>query len=47
LVSWKGFTKNAIQESRNIFFTMQLWDQGALLNKMEKHYEQPEDELKA
>jgi restriction system protein len=47
LVSWGGFTKDAIQEARNIFFTMRLWDQGALLNEIEKHYEQFEDELKA
>ena len=47
LVSWGGFTKDAIQEARNIFFTMRLWDQGALLNEIEKDYEQFEDELKA
>jgi restriction system protein len=47
LVSWGGFTKDAIQEARNIFFTMRLWDQGAILNEIEKHYEQFEDELKA
>jgi restriction system protein len=47
LVSWGGFTKDAISEARNIFFTMRLWDQGAILNEIEKHYEQFEDELKA
>lgn len=47
LVAWGGFTKDAIQESRNVFFSMRLWDQGALLNEISKHYEQFEDELKA
>jgi predicted Mrr-cat superfamily restriction endonuclease len=37
LVAWGGFTKDAIQEARNVFFSMRLWDQG----------EQFEDELKA
>jgi predicted Mrr-cat superfamily restriction endonuclease len=37
--------KDAIQEARYIFFTMRLWDQGALLNEIEKHYEQFEDEF--
>jgi predicted Mrr-cat superfamily restriction endonuclease len=25
LVAWGGFTKDAIQEARNIFFSMRLW----------------------
>jgi restriction system protein len=47
LVAWGGFTKDAIQEARNDFFSMRLWDQGALLNEIAKHYEQFDDELKA
>jgi predicted Mrr-cat superfamily restriction endonuclease len=29
------------------FFLIRLWDQGALLNEIVKHYEQFDDELKA
>jgi restriction system protein len=47
LVAWEGFTKDAIQEARNVFFSMRLWDQGVLLNEISKYYEQFEDELKA
>jgi restriction system protein len=47
LVSWGGFTKDAIQEARPDFFTVRLWDQGSLLNEITKHYEQFDDDLKA
>ncbi len=47
LVTWGGFTKDSIQEAKNDFFSMRLWDQVALLNEMVKYYEQFEDELKA
>jgi restriction system protein len=47
LVAWGGFTKDAVQEARNVFFSMRLWDQGELLNETAKYYEQFEDELKA
>jgi restriction system protein len=47
LVSWGGFTKDTIQEARNVFFTMRLWDQGSLLNEIVKHYEHFDDDLKA
>lgn len=47
LVSWGGFTRDAIQETRNDFFTVRLWDQGSLLNEIAKHYEQFDDDLKA
>ena len=46
-MAWGGFTKDAIQEARNIFFSMRLWDQGTLLNEIIKYYEQFEEELKA
>ncbi len=32
LVSWGGFTKVALLEGRNLFFSIRLWDQGALLD---------------
>jgi restriction system protein len=47
LVAWGGFTKDTIQEARNVFFSMRLWDQGVLLNEIIRYYEQFEDELKA
>jgi restriction system protein len=47
LVAWGGFTKDAVQEARNDFFLIRLWDQGALLNEIVKNYEQFDDELKA
>lgn len=47
LVAWGGFTKDAIQEARNVFFSIRLWDQGDLLNEVLTHYEQFDDELKA
>jgi len=47
LVAWGGFTKDTIQEARNDFFLIRLWDQGALLNEIVKHYEHFDDELKA
>ena len=37
LVAWGGFTKDAIQEARNFFFSMRRWDQGDLLNEIVKY----------
>lgn len=47
LVAWGGFTSKAIQEARDAFFSIRLWDQGELLEALFKHYEQFDDELKA
>ena len=47
LVSWGGFTKDALLEGRNLFFSIRLWDQGVLLDEITKHYESFDDELKA
>ncbi|MBO3842695.1 MAG: restriction endonuclease, partial [Candidatus Brockarchaeota archaeon] len=47
LVSWGGFTRNASQEARGVFFNIRLWDQGRLMEEILKHYEQFDDELKA
>ena len=46
LVSWGGFTNPAIQESRDSFFSLRLWDQGALLEEVFKYYDKFDDELK-
>src|SRR5690606_35104705 len=34
LVSWGGFTNRALQESRKLFFSMRLLDQGGLLDEV-------------
>ena len=47
LVSWGGFTNKAIQEARDAFFTIRLWDAGVLLEAIFKNYERFDDELKA
>jgi restriction system protein len=47
LVSWGGFTNPAQQEARDAFFSIRLWDQGALLEEIFKYYEHFYDELKA
>ena len=47
LVSWGGFTKEAIKEARDAFFSTRLWDAGDLLEAIFKYYERFDDELKA
>ena len=47
LVSWGGFTKDAMKEAQNVFFSIRLWDQGALFDEISKYYEKFDDELKA
>lgn len=47
LVAWGGFTSQALQEAKDAFFAMRLWDQGALLEEIFKYYERFNDELKA
>lgn len=47
LVSWGGFTNQAQQEARDAFFSIRLWDQGALLEEIFKYYDKFDDELKA
>ena len=47
LVSWGGFNNKAMQEARDAFFSIRIWDQGALLEEIFKYYERFDDELKA
>jgi len=47
LISWGGFTNRTIQEARDAFFSIRLWDAGDLVNAIFKHYERFSDELKA
>jgi restriction system protein len=47
LVSWGGFNAKAIQEARDAFFSIRLWDSGNLIEAIFKYYERFTDELKA
>jgi len=47
LVSWGGFTTKTLQEARDAFFSIRLWDSGALLEEIFKFYDHLSDELKA
>jgi len=47
LISWGGFTNKTIQEARDAFFYIRLWDAGDLIEAVFKHYERFDDELKA
>jgi len=47
LVAWGGFTNRCIQEARDAFFSIRLWDQGQLLRVIFQYYERFDDELKA
>lgn len=47
LVSWGGFTRKALQEARDDFFSTRLWDSGDLLEVIFRHYGDFDDELKA
>ena len=46
LVSWGGFTKDAISEAKTDFFSIRLWNQRDILDQITKHYELIDDELK-
>jgi len=47
LVSWGGFNRKVLEEARLNFFTIRLWDSGALLSEILKHYDKFSDEIKA
>lgn len=47
LVSWGGFNRKVLEESRLSFFTVRLWDSSALLDEILKHYEKFPDSLQA
>jgi restriction system protein len=42
-----GFTSKALQEARDAFFSIRLWDQGKLIEEMLRYYERFDDKLKA
>jgi restriction system protein len=44
IVSWGGFRRSVLQESRRHFFKIRLWDAGDLINAVLENYERlPED----
>jgi restriction system protein len=47
LVCWGGFKSSVIQEARQSFFTIRLWDSGDLLGMILKNHDEFPDELKA
>lgn len=47
LVCWGGFKASVLQEARQSFFTIRLWDSGDLLAAILKNHERLPDELQA
>ena len=47
LFSWDGFKSSVIQEARQNFFTIRLWDSGDLLAMILKNHDKFSDNLKA
>lgn len=47
LVAWGGFNNKVLQEARDEFFAIRLWDSGDLLEAIFKYYDKFSDELKA
>lgn len=47
LVSWGGFKSSVLQEARQSFFQIRLWDSGDLLRAIFKNYDRFPDQLQA
>lgn len=47
LVCWGGFKSSVIQEARQSFFTVRLWDSGELLQAIVKNYDKFPADLQA
>ena len=39
LVSWSGFTHDARQEARGLFFEIRLWDSDTVISQLERLYD--------
>src|ERR1700674_2278641 len=39
VVSWGGFKDSVLRESRQLYFTVRLWDAGDLVNAVQKNYQ--------
>ena len=46
-VSWSGFKQNVYKDVSPSFFSLRLWTQGELLEKLFAHYNQLDEDLKA
>jgi restriction system protein len=47
LVSWSGYRSSVLQEARQSFFKIRLWDSGDLLGAILRNYDRFSDELQA
>lgn len=47
LVSWAGFNRKVLEESRQKFFSVRLWDSGDILNMIFKYYDNLSDVIQA
>lgn len=47
LVSWGGFTRSVLEESRRSFFNVRLWDSNDLIKAILKNYDNLSDSLQA
>jgi len=47
LVSWSGFTKNLLAESRRIFFEIRLWNADDLISSLLDNYDKLPEDLQA
>lgn len=47
LVCWGGFKTSVLQEARQSYFTIRLWDSGELLKNLMRNYDRFSDELQA
>ena len=47
IVSWGGFTQKTIQDVRDNFFSVRLWDSGDLLQAVFNHYDRLDGAIKA
>lgn len=47
LVSWGGFKKSVLNEAKQSFFTIRLWDSGDLFKAIVRNYDRLSDELQA
>jgi len=47
LVSWGGFKQSVINEARQHFFEIRLWDAGDILSHLFAHYDQLPEDLRA
>jgi restriction system protein len=47
VVSWGGFKDSVVRESRQLYFTMRLWDSGDLVNALQRNYDRLPADLRA